>query len=71
MKAQKDECLMIGDDIEADILGAKNFGIDQILFDPNPEACFEDARALLGINNAQKKIATHTVSQLIDLKMYL
>jgi len=30
--AQKNECLMIGDDLETDILGAKNTGIDQVFF---------------------------------------
>lgn len=29
------ECLMIGDSLEADILGAKNAGIDQVYFNPN------------------------------------
>lgn len=28
------ECLMIGDSLEADILGAKNAGIDQVFFNP-------------------------------------
>ena len=26
--------LMIGDDLNADILGAKNFGMDQVFFNP-------------------------------------
>ncbi len=34
--AKKAESLMIGDDLETDILGAKKFGIDQVFF--NPEA---------------------------------
>ena len=29
------DCLMIGDSLEADILGAKNAGIDQVFFNPN------------------------------------
>ena len=28
------DCLMIGDSLEADILGAKNAGIDQVFFNP-------------------------------------
>jgi putative hydrolase of the HAD superfamily len=32
--AHKHECLMIGDDLQADILGAKNAGIDQVFFNP-------------------------------------
>lgn len=33
----KDEALMVGDDLEADILGAMEFGIDQVFFDPFEE----------------------------------
>jgi len=33
--ARKDESIMIGDDLEIDIIGAKKFGIDQIYFNPN------------------------------------
>lgn len=32
--ARKKECIMIGDDLQADILGAKNAGIDQVYFNP-------------------------------------
>ncbi len=31
--AKKDECLMIGDDPEVDVKGAKEYGIDQVFFD--------------------------------------
>jgi putative hydrolase of the HAD superfamily len=34
VNAKKTESLMIGDDWEADILGAKSFGIDQVFFNP-------------------------------------
>lgn len=34
VKASLNECLMIGDDIENDIQGAKNFGMDSVLFNP-------------------------------------
>lgn len=37
--AHKKECLMIGDDPEADIEGAKNAGIDQVLFNPFGKSC--------------------------------
>ena len=40
--ASKGESLMIGDDLEVDILGAQNFGIDQIYF--NPEGLPHEAR---------------------------
>ncbi len=33
--ADKAECLMIGDSLVADIGGARNFGIDQVFFNPN------------------------------------
>ena len=33
--ARKKESIMIGDDLEADILGAKKFGLDQIFFNPH------------------------------------
>jgi putative hydrolase of the HAD superfamily len=32
--AKKSESLMVGDDLELDILGAKEFGIDQVYFNP-------------------------------------
>lgn len=36
--AVKKQSLVIGDNFEADILGAKNAGIDQVYFNPNPSA---------------------------------
>ena len=32
--AKKEESLMVGDDMEIDIIGAKKFGIDQVFFNP-------------------------------------
>ena len=37
VNAKKTESLMIGDDLENDILGAKKFGIDQVFFNPDSE----------------------------------
>jgi putative hydrolase of the HAD superfamily len=34
VNARKDECVMVGDDLEIDIIGAKNAGIDQVYFNP-------------------------------------
>lgn len=34
VNARKKESIMIGDDLEADILGAKKFGLDQVFFNP-------------------------------------
>jgi putative hydrolase of the HAD superfamily len=35
LNARKQECIMIGDDFVIDIMGARNFGIDQVYFNPN------------------------------------
>jgi putative hydrolase of the HAD superfamily len=41
--AKKKESLMIGDSWESDIIGAKNFGIDQVFFNPgNQQTDYED-----------------------------
>jgi putative hydrolase of the HAD superfamily len=37
INAHHKECIMIGDDLEADIIGAKNAGIDHIFFNPNED----------------------------------
>ena len=37
--AHKAECLMIGDDPEADIMGAAHAGINQVFFNPNQRSC--------------------------------
>lgn len=34
VNAKKKECLMVGDNLEIDILGAKSFGIDQVYYNP-------------------------------------
>lgn len=34
VNAKKSESIMIGDDFEVDVLGAKNYGIDQVFFNP-------------------------------------
>ncbi|HNW49467.1 MAG TPA: YjjG family noncanonical pyrimidine nucleotidase [Prolixibacteraceae bacterium] len=40
--ALKKESLMIGDSWESDIVGAKNFGIDQVFFNPSKQAiCYD------------------------------
>lgn len=35
VNARKKESIMIGDDLEADVLGAKKFGLDQVFFNPD------------------------------------
>ncbi len=55
--AEKNECLMIGDDIETDIKGALNFGIDQVLFNPN--------------NNKHNFEPTYEINSLNELKTIL
>jgi putative hydrolase of the HAD superfamily len=34
VNAKKQESLMVGDDLEIDVLGAKNFGMDQVFYNP-------------------------------------
>ena len=55
--ARKIESLMIGDDLEVDIIGARNFGMDQVYF--NPEKI-----------KHQEKI-TYEISSLLELKNIL
>ncbi len=56
--ANKSESIMIGDDIDTDIAGAKYYGIDQIFFNPD--------------NLSSKDIKpTFTISSLIELKEIL
>lgn len=56
VNAKKADSIMIGDDPEADILGAKNFGLDQVYFNPgkkhseeNPTYEIEHLKQLLEI----------------------
>jgi YjjG family noncanonical pyrimidine nucleotidase len=41
-KAKKETSIMIGDSIEADVLGALDFGIQAIYFNPNQEVIIQD-----------------------------
>ena len=56
--AKKTQSVMIGDDLEADIIGAKKFGLDQIFFNPSKIS-------------QQKTKVTHEISNLIELKNIL
>ena len=56
--ANKNESIMIGDDIDTDIAGARDYGIDQVYFNPD--------------NNSIKDIKpTYEVSSLIEIKEIL
>jgi len=55
--ALANESLMIGDDYEVDVLGAKNAGIDQVLFDP--------------LKVYQKNGSTFYINDLEELKGFL
>ena len=55
--AKKSESVMIGDDMEVDIVGARNFGMDQIFF--NPESIPHNEKV------------THQIKSLIELKEIL
>ncbi len=57
INANKEDCLMIGDDIIADCIGSKDFGIDQVYF--NPESIPHDYNF------------TYEISELIQLKNIL
>jgi len=56
-KANLDASIMIGDDPEVDIIGAKNIGMDQVLFDPQGE---------LAQNGA-----SYYINDLLELKKFL
>lgn len=43
-QAKKEECIMIGDSLEADIRGAMNFGMDAIYFNPYNKEKPEDVK---------------------------
>jgi putative hydrolase of the HAD superfamily len=55
-QAQKEESIMIGDCLEADVQGALDFGIDALFFNPNKE------------NKPENIIA---INHLLELKNYL
>ncbi len=48
--AKKNESLVIGDNLEADIIGAKNFGLDQVFYNPmsiaHDELVFKEIKSL-------------------------
>ena len=56
---EKDSILMIGDRLEADILGASNFGIDSIWFNPH------------NISHSGKINPTHTIKNLSEINKLL
>jgi putative hydrolase of the HAD superfamily len=57
VNGRKDECLMVGDDIDTDILGAKSAGMDQAFF--NPHRIITEVKSTFEINS------------LIELKKFL
>jgi len=57
VKAEKADCLMIGDDLESDIEGAQNFGIDTVFFNP------------VGLKH--ESISTFEIKQLDELMRFL
>jgi putative hydrolase of the HAD superfamily len=58
VNAKKTESIMIGDDYNVDVIGAKDFGIDQVFFNPHKE-----------VQNT--KNITHEISSLLELKEIL
>ncbi|HKL08905.1 MAG TPA: YjjG family noncanonical pyrimidine nucleotidase [Bacteroidales bacterium] len=57
VNAKKKESVMIGDDLDGDIIGAKKFGLDQVYFNPAGKEHTENI--------------THEISSLTDLKKIL
>jgi putative hydrolase of the HAD superfamily len=57
VNARKSQSLMIGDELETDIVGARNFGIDQVFFNP-------------GFIKHNEKI-TYEISNLLEIKCLL
>lgn len=52
VEAEKADCLMIGDDLESDIEGAQNFGIDTVFF--NHAGLIHDATPTFEINQLEE-----------------
>jgi putative hydrolase of the HAD superfamily len=53
--ANKKDSIMIGDDLNVDILGAKNFGLDQIYFNPEKKKHSEDiTHEIISLKELQK-----------------
>lgn len=57
LNARKSDCIMVGDDFKADILGAMNYGIDQVFFRHNDRVYDEQP--------------TYEIRSLIELKQIL
>lgn len=55
--AKKTESLMVGDDLEVDIIGAKRFGIGQVYFNPT--------------KTPHKQRVTHEISYLLEIRNIL
>jgi FMN phosphatase YigB (HAD superfamily) len=56
-EANADECLMVGDGLEVDIIGARNAGWDTVYFNPK------------SISHAE--VVTHEIKNLNELKAFL
>jgi len=56
-EARLENSIMVGDNLQTDILGARNFGMDQIFFNPNQKP--------------HKATVTHEITCLSDIKMIL
>jgi putative hydrolase of the HAD superfamily len=56
--ATKEESLMIGDNYEADIEGAMNFGIDQVFYSLNP-------------SDTPQRTPTYRIHDLAELRLFL
>lgn len=67
MNAPKRKSLMIGDSWEADILGAREFGMDQVFYCPEPE-CLEKSTAMdAPVKPGVKTIMISRLDQLLKM----
>ena len=57
VNAHINESIMIGDDLQVDVLGAKNIGLDQVFFNPD--------------NISHSESITHEISSLKELQEIL
>ena len=57
INAKSEDCLMIGDNLEADIAGAKNAGIDHVFYNPD--------------RKVHKEQVTFEISELLELTQML
>jgi putative hydrolase of the HAD superfamily len=64
LQTTPENCIMIGDNLDSDIRGAKNASIDQVFFNPNGNSC-------LTLPDGQEICPTYTIRCLSELRTIL